>query len=95
MIPWCSFGIIKLNEEGKLILNFLMAYDFKIANTCFKIWEKCLMAYKIGVASSQIDFFLVWNMDKKIYKDCKVMPSEVFTTQHRILVLNVHVKSWT
>ena len=47
-----GFGFGELNEEGKSILDFSMAYDFKIANTCFKKREEHLITYKSGVASS-------------------------------------------
>ena len=80
-----SFG--ELNEEGKSILNFSMTYDFKIANTYFKKQEKHLITYKRGVASLQINFFLVWNTDKKIYKDCKVILGESLTNNIRFWCL--------
>ena len=70
-----------------------MAYDFKIANTCFKKMEEHLITYKSGVVLSQIDSFLVQNANKRSYKDCNVILGESFTTQHRVLVLNMHVKS--
>ena len=47
-----SFSFGKLNEEGKSIIDFSMAYDFKIANTYFKKREEHLITYKSGVASS-------------------------------------------
>ena len=90
-----GFGFGELNEEDKTILNFSMAYDFKIVNTCFKKREEHLITFKSGVTCSQIDFFLVRNTDKRIYKDCKVIPGESLTTQHRVLVLDLYVKSRT
>ena len=47
-----GFGFGELNEEGRSILNFSMAYDFKIENTCFKKRQEYLIAYKNGIASS-------------------------------------------
>ena len=88
-----GFGFGELNEEGRSILDFSMAYDFKIANTCFRKREEHLITYKSGVARSQIDYFLIRNADKRIFKDCKVIPGESLTTQHRVLVLDMHVKS--
>ena len=49
MIFHGGFGIRELNEEGKSILDFLMAYDLKIVNTYFKKWKEHLIAYKSGV----------------------------------------------
>ena len=48
-----GFGFGKLNEKGKIILDFSMVYDLKIVNTCFKKRDKHLITYKSGVASSQ------------------------------------------
>ena len=56
-----------------------MAYVFKIMNTCFRKMEEYLITYKSGVASSQIDFFLVWNINKRSYKDSKVILDESLT----------------
>ena len=47
-----GFGFGELNEESKLIIDFSMAYDFKITNTCFKKREEHLITYKNGVTSS-------------------------------------------
>ena len=52
-----GFGVGILNEEGKSILDFSMAYDLKIVNTCFRKREEHLITYKSGVSSSQIDYF--------------------------------------
>ena len=70
-----------------------MTYDFKIVNTYFKKREEHLITYKSGVVSSQIDFFLVRKIDKRSYNDCKVIPGESLTAQHKVLVLDMHVKS--
>ena len=32
--------------------------------------------------------------DRLCCKDCKVIPGECLTTQHRLLVLDVHVRKW-
>ena len=69
-----------------------MAYNFKIMNTCFKKMEEHLITYKSVVASSQVDFFLVQNTNKRSYKDFKVIPGESLTVQYRVLVLDIHVK---
>ena len=69
-----------------------MAYDMIIANTFFKKREEHLVTFKSGTAKTQIDYFLTRKGDRKECKDCKVIPGESLTTQHRLLVLDVHLK---
>jgi Reverse transcriptase (RNA-dependent DNA polymerase) len=88
-----GFGFGGLNEEGQSILDFSMAYDFKIMNTCFKKREEHLITYTSGTSRSQIDFFLVRSLDKGVCTNCKVIPGESLTTQHRALVLDVRFRS--
>ena len=87
-----GFGFGDLNDEGKSILDFSMAYDFRIVNTCFKKKEEHLITYKSGATRSQIDFFLARNTDKRNYKDCKVIPGKSLTTQKRVSVLDLCFK---
>ena len=88
-----GFGFGELNEGSKSILDFSLSYDCKIVNTYFKKREEHLITHKSAVASSQIDFFLVQNIDKRSYKDCKVISGESLITQHRILILDMQVKN--
>ena len=82
----------EINAEGKPILDFSSAFDLTIANTCFRKREEHLITDKSGVSCSQIDFFLIRKSDRKICLDCKVIPGESLTTQHRVLVMDVRVK---
>ncbi|XP_054785632.1 uncharacterized protein LOC129292133 [Prosopis cineraria] len=88
-----GFGFGELNNEGQTLLDFSLAYDFKIANTCFKKRDEHLITYKSGASRSQIDFLLVRNTDRKLCKNCKVIPGDAVTTQHRVLVLDVCIMS--
>ena len=47
------------NDEGESILDFAMAYDFVLVNTCFKKRLEHLITYKSGTHKSQIDFSLL------------------------------------
>nr|KYP34423.1 Retrovirus-related Pol polyprotein LINE-1 [Cajanus cajan] len=85
-------GLGVANREGKTILDFSLAFDLTIVNTCFKNGEEHLITYKSGMVCSQIDFFLVRKSDRKFCMDCKVIPGESLTTQHRVLVMDVRVK---
>src|ERR1041384_3289779 len=88
-----GFGFGTRNEEGKSILDFVVAYDLVLANTCFKKRESHLITFKSGRTQSQIDFILTRRREKGKCKDCKVIPGEALTAQHRIVVLDLRTKS--
>ncbi|KAH1253965.1 Craniofacial development protein 2 [Glycine max] len=87
-----GFGLGEMNGEGKSILEFSEALDLSIANTWFKKREKHLITYKSGGTCSQIDFFLIRKSDRKYCLNCKVIPGESLTTQHRVLVMDVRIR---
>ncbi|KAL5176375.1 LINE-1 retrotransposable element ORF2 protein [Glycine soja] len=84
-----GFGLGEMNGEGKSILEFSEALDLSIANTWFKKREEHLITYKSGGTCSQIDFFLIRKSDRKYCLNCKVIPGESLTTQHRVLVMDI------
>ncbi|GJW91832.1 retrovirus-related pol polyprotein LINE-1 [Tanacetum coccineum] len=45
-----------------------------------------------GDHDTQIDYMLVRKGDLRLCKDCKVFPGEVCFSQHRLLVLDIHIK---
>ena len=51
-----------------------------------------MITYKSGDNRSQIDFLLVINLDRRICTNCKVIPGDGVTTQHRPLGLDVRMK---
>ncbi|RZB42550.1 Craniofacial development protein 2 [Glycine soja] len=87
-----GFGLGEMNGEGKSILEFLEALDLSIANTWFKKRAEHLITYKSGGTCSQIDFFLIRKSDRKYCLNCKVIPGESLTTQHRVLVMDVRIR---
>ncbi|KAH1193556.1 Craniofacial development protein 2 [Glycine max] len=87
-----GFGLGEMNGEGKSILEFSEALDLSIANTWFKKREEHLITYKGGGTCSQIDFFLIRKSDRKYCLNCKVIPGESLTTQHRVLVMDVRIR---
>ncbi|KAH1204248.1 3-isopropylmalate dehydratase large subunit, chloroplastic [Glycine max] len=87
-----GFGLGEMNGEGKSILEFSEALDLSIANTWFKKREDHLITYKSGGTCSQIDFFLIRKSDRKYCLNCKVIPEESLTTQHRVLVMDVRIR---
>ncbi|KAM1178219.1 hypothetical protein ACFX2G_017970 [Malus domestica] len=85
-------GFGERNEDGGAILDFAMAYDLFLANTFFKKREEHVITYKSGSSKTQIDFLLMRKGDRRTCKDCKVIPGESLANQHRLLVMDVHIK---
>ena len=81
-----------LNNEGQSIIDFCLANDLKIVNICFKQREEHLITYKSGVVRTQIDYYFVRHSDRHLCTNCKVIPGDGVTTQHRVLVLDVTFK---
>ncbi|XP_063634908.1 uncharacterized protein LOC134805562 [Cydia splendana] len=75
-----------MNAEGENILQFAITHDLAIVNTFFAKPLNHLITYKSGGASTQIDYILADRPRLKTFKDCKVIPGEPLTSQHRILV---------
>ena len=89
-----GYGFGEINNEGKSILDFTMKYGLIITNTRFKKRDEHLITYKNVTLSTQIDYFLMRQEDPLRCRDCKVIPGECLTTQHRLLVLDVQVRNW-
>ena len=87
-----GFGFGDLNEGGRRILDFAVAFDLIVGNTLYKKREEHLITFKSGANRSQIDYFLARGADRLLCKDCKVIPGECLVTQHRLLVLDICLK---
>ena len=87
-----GYGIGNRNDLGESILDFAMAYGLVLVNTYFKKRFKHLITFKSGTNKSQIDFFITRKGDRLTCKDCKVIPGESLTTQHRIMVMDIKIK---
>lgn len=78
---------------GVSILDFAVAFESVIANSFFKE-EDHLVTFKSDTTKTQIDYFLIRAHNKRMCKDCKVIPSEYLGTQHMMLVMDVVIKSF-
>ena len=88
-----GYGLGKINAEEESILDFSSAFDVIIANMCFRKRKEHLITYKSEVICFRIDFFLIRKSDRKICLDCKVILRENLTIHHRVLVMDVRIKS--
>ncbi|KAF3667402.1 hypothetical protein FXO38_08614 [Capsicum annuum] len=84
-----GFGFGERNERGTSLMDFSRAFGLWIANASFSKKEDYLITFRSSVAKTQIDFLLLRKGDITLCKDCKVIPSENLSTQHRLLVMDL------
>lgn len=87
-----GFGFGNQNNEGVTILEFAAAQNLAIANTFFKKKDEHLITYKSGSSKTQIDYILIDKQNLRQIKDCKVIPGEPLTSQHRMLLAAMKLK---
>ncbi|XP_016515439.1 uncharacterized protein LOC107832146 [Nicotiana tabacum] len=87
-----GFGFGARNEGGTSLLEFAKAFDLVLANMGFQKREDHLVTFRSRVAKAQIDYLLLRRGDKGLCTDCKVIPSECLSMQHRLLVMDLEVK---
>ncbi|KAG5583946.1 hypothetical protein H5410_044380 [Solanum commersonii] len=87
-----GFGFGERNGGGTSLLDFAKAFELVIANSCFPKKENHLVTFRSSVAKTQIDYFLLRKGDRGLFKDCKVIPSENLTTQHKVLVMDLEIR---
>ncbi|XP_070032934.1 uncharacterized protein [Nicotiana tomentosiformis] len=86
-----GFGFGERNGGGTSLLDFAKALGLVIANSSFPKRDEHLVTFQNTVAKTQIDYLLLRRCDRGLCKDCKVIPSEVLMTQHRLLVMAVDI----
>ena len=80
-----AFGVG--NKEGERLLESLQALELFAANTGFKKKQEQLITYRSAGHDTQVDNILV----RKENKNAKVLPFDVITRQHRLLVVGIVV----
>lgn len=80
------------NEEGERVMDFALSNDLIICNTIFKKRAEHLITYKSGNRTSQIDFMFYRRRDRVEIRNCKVIPGDHVTAQHRLVILDLQIK---
>ncbi|XP_019237560.1 PREDICTED: craniofacial development protein 2-like [Nicotiana attenuata] len=80
------------NESGTSLLDIAKAFDLIVANSCFQKREDHLIMFRSMVAKTQIDYLLYRKSYRGLCIDCKVIPSEWLSTQHRLLKIDLEIK---
>ena len=84
-----GYGRSEPDVEGEKILEYALAFDLLLGNTCFKKRDSHLITYKSGNAATQIDFILFPRAMRKLVTDVKVIPGEEVALQHQLLVCDM------
>ncbi|KAM3202500.1 hypothetical protein P3L10_030124 [Capsicum annuum] len=87
-----GFGFGERNEEGATLLEFARAFGLVVVNSGFPKKDEHLITFRSAIARTQIDFLLLRKGDRALCRDCKVIPSENLSTQHRLLVMDLGIK---
>ncbi|XP_067138145.1 craniofacial development protein 2-like [Centruroides vittatus] len=82
-------GVGELNQEGKSILGFAVAFDLVIVNSFFTKQERHLITLNSRPHSSQIDYILTRQEHLAIVINCKVIPTDQISAQHRLMCIDM------
>ena len=85
------YGRPKPDVEGERILEYALAFDLLLGNTCFKKCDSHLITYKSGNIATQIDFILFRRTMCKLVTDVKMIPGEEVALQHQPLVCDMRI----
>ena len=85
-------GVGARNEDGIKVLDFATAYQMRILNTSYQKIKNHLVTCSSGGRETQIDYIMLRKEHASECRNCKVLPSEAITTQHRILIADLVVK---
>ena len=86
-----GYGKPDPDSEGERILEYVLAYDLFLGNTCFKKRDSHLITYRSGNTATQIDFVLFRKSLRKLVMDLKVIPGEEGALQHQLLVCDMMI----
>ena len=84
-----GYGRSEPDVDGERILEYALAFDLLLGNTCFKKRDSHLITYRSGNAAMQIDFSLFPREMRKIVTDVKVIPGEEVALQPQLLVCDM------
>jgi len=79
------------DEDGEKVIDLALSFDMVIGNTLFRKRNEHLITYKSGDRASQIDFLLYRRRNIREIKNCKVIPGDHVTAQHRLVVIDLTI----
>ncbi|XP_063586290.1 craniofacial development protein 2-like [Penaeus indicus] len=79
------------NEDVEKITDFALSLNMVIGNTLFRRRNEHLITYLSGERASQIDFLLYRSRNIKEIKNCKAIPGDHVTLQHRLVAIDLAI----
>jgi len=89
-----SFAFRERNKCGTISLDFANAYELTVTNSHFKKNGEHLVRLKIGIVRTQINHFSIKLIGTIMCKDYKVTPSKGLVTQHKLLIIDLGIKTY-
>ena len=86
-----GYGRPEPDVEGERTLEYALAFNLLLGNTCFKKLDSHLITYKSGNKATQIDFILFRRTMRRLVTDVKVIPGEEVALQHQLLVCDMRI----
>ena len=86
-----GYGRLEPDVEGERILEYALAFDLLLGNTCFKKRDSHLITYKLRNIAVQIDFIHFCRTMRKLVTDVKVIPGKEVALQHQLLVCDMRI----
>ena len=75
-------------------MEMLRRNGLAVAGTFFQKKESHKITYRSGRHKTELDLLVVRQQQLRRVKDCKALPGEYVTTQHKPVVLEVRMKKW-
>ena len=75
-------GVEAPNEDGIKVLEFATANQIRILNTSYQKRKNHLVTYSSGGRETQIDYIMLMKEHANECRNCKVLPSEAYTTHN-------------
>ena len=86
------FGWGTRNREGRELVEMLRRNGLTVAGTFFQKKESHKITYRSGRHKTKLDLLAVRQQQLRRVKDCKALPGEYVTTQHKPVVFEVRMK---
>ena len=83
-----GYGRPEPDVEGDRTLEYALAFNLLLENTCSKKCDNYLITYKSG---KQIDFILFHRTMRRLVTDIKAIPGEEVALQHQLLVCHMRI----
>ena len=86
-----EYGRLEPDVEGDRNLEYALAFNLLLGNTCSKEHDSHLITYKSGKVATQIDFIFIHRTMRKLVTDVKVILGEEVDLQHQLLVCGMRI----